>query len=129
MPTRAPRVCQHCRKTFTTKVCESCKKKKNNQYKKNIRANPLTTDSFYSCKTWRAVRATHLRSEPLCRACSSKGLTVIANIVDHIMPIKQGGEKYDSSNLQSLCTSCHNRKSVLDGSKGDAWGNNQLESN
>jgi HNH endonuclease. len=31
--------------------------------------------------------------------------------VDHIQPIRLGGEVYDLDNLQTLCKSCHNRKS------------------
>ena len=38
-------------------------------------------------------------------------------MVDHIIPIKQGGAKYDQSNLQSLCWACHSRKSAEEGSR------------
>ncbi|HEH4047605.1 TPA: HNH endonuclease, partial [Campylobacter jejuni] len=31
-------------------------------------------------------------------------------IVDHIIPIKQGGKKLSEENLQSLCLACHNEK-------------------
>jgi 5-methylcytosine-specific restriction protein A len=32
--------------------------------------------------------------------------------LDHIKPIRLGGEMYDIENLQSLCKSCHGRKSA-----------------
>jgi 5-methylcytosine-specific restriction protein A len=35
-----------------------------------------------------------------------------ANVVDHIVPVKQGGERFDRSNLQSLCVPCHNAKTA-----------------
>jgi 5-methylcytosine-specific restriction endonuclease McrA len=31
-------------------------------------------------------------------------------MVDHIKPIKNGGDLMAMDNLQSLCVSCHNRK-------------------
>jgi len=29
---------------------------------------------------------------------------------DHIVPIRQGGERYDLANGQTLCIACHGRK-------------------
>jgi 5-methylcytosine-specific restriction protein A len=37
-----------------------------------------------------------------------------AEIVDHIIPLAQGGEKYDESNLQALCASHHATKHARD---------------
>ena len=34
-----------------------------------------------------------------------------ARVVDHIKPINEGGARYDFTNLQGLCDSCHNKKS------------------
>jgi len=31
-------------------------------------------------------------------------------MVDHIIPVKAGGDPFDSGNLQSMCQSCHNTK-------------------
>ena len=31
-------------------------------------------------------------------------------LVDHIIPIAEGGALYDLENLQSLCAACHNKK-------------------
>lgn len=36
----------------------------------------------------------------------------MADQVDHIKPINQGGEPYDWSNLQSLCQHCHSTKTM-----------------
>ena len=38
-------------------------------------------------------------------------------MVDHIQPIKQGGQALDMDNLQSLCWSCHSAKSIKEGSR------------
>ena len=33
-------------------------------------------------------------------------------MVDHIKPISIGGDRLHQSNLQTLCNSCHNKKSA-----------------
>jgi 5-methylcytosine-specific restriction protein A len=60
---------------------------------------------FYKSKTWRKLRKLQLASEPLCRLCKRP-----ARVVDHIVQISLGGERYDMDNLQSLCDRCHNIK-------------------
>ena len=66
---------------------------------------------FYKTYHWQKVRELQLNKEPLCRECAKKGKTTLATVVDHIRPIEQGGAMLDWDNLQSLCESCHNRKS------------------
>ena len=67
---------------------------------------------FYQSAQWRAVRAAFLRQHPLCCACEVRGRVVPAVVVDHVVPIKQGGARFDPENLQSLCVSDHNAKSA-----------------
>jgi 5-methylcytosine-specific restriction protein A len=55
---------------------------------------------------WRRVRAQTLLAEPLCRLCLSAGKTVPATIVDHIVPLADGGT-HAQNNLQPLCKRCH----------------------
>jgi 5-methylcytosine-specific restriction endonuclease McrA len=62
--------------------------------------------SFYNSRQWRTLRAWVLAGEPLCRQCNKP-----AAVVDHIKPIRLGGERMDPANLQPLCSSCHNKKS------------------
>ena len=73
------------------------------------------TNKFYQSSKWRRVRNSHIKSEPLCRECKSKGIIKQADVVDHIVSIRFGGAPYSNSNLQSLCTSCHNSKSGKEG--------------
>jgi 5-methylcytosine-specific restriction protein A len=42
---------------------------------------------------------------------------VAAVLVDHIEPVKQGGDMWDPGNLQPLCNLCHERKSAAEGSR------------
>lgn len=84
-------------------------------YNKRRRENPDTSDKFYSSTRWREVRAAQLRADPLCAMCRSAGKLTPATVVDHIKPIKQGGERFDYDNLQSLCWSCHSSKTRREG--------------
>jgi 5-methylcytosine-specific restriction protein A len=66
---------------------------------------------FYNSKRWRKVSSGFRQCYPLCEICEEAGLVVAAQCVDHIKPISQGGDKWSWANLQSLCNSCHARKS------------------
>ena len=67
---------------------------------------------FYRSGQWRSVRANFLLENPLCVICLGAERYVPAIVVDHILPIKDGGGRFDAANLQSLCVSCHNRKTA-----------------
>lgn len=67
---------------------------------------------FYQSRQWRAVRAAYLRDHPLCGVCAALGHLVPARVVDHVVPLKDGGARFDAANLQSLCVSCHNAKTA-----------------
>lgn len=59
---------------------------------------------------WKRIRLEHLASEPLCRKCRKYDRVTLAEEVDHIKPLWEGGEEYDRDNLQSLCSPCHIEK-------------------
>jgi 5-methylcytosine-specific restriction protein A len=71
-----------------------------------------TERGFYQSAAWRSVRAAFLREHPLCTRCEKAGRVVPSVVADHIEPLKDGGARFDWSNLQGLCLSCHNRKSA-----------------
>lgn len=56
---------------------------------------------------WKRIRLEHLADEPLCRMCRFQEHVTLANEVDHIKPLWEGGLEYDRNNLQSLCKACH----------------------
>jgi 5-methylcytosine-specific restriction endonuclease McrA len=51
---------------------------------------------------------------PFCKICLDNGRAVNADVVDHIVPLDQGGERLEQQNLQSLCHSCHKQKTDQD---------------
>ena len=70
-------------------------------------------------RDWRRLRAMYLRRNPLCADPFGihGGLPVVASEVDHIVPLSRGGGN-DWDNLQSLCKSCHSRKTALESGLG-----------
>lgn len=66
--------------------------------------------NFYRHAKWLKLRAAVLRDEPFCRECMKRHVVTEATMVDHIQPIRLGGEKYEKENLAPLCDSCHGRK-------------------
>lgn len=71
--------------------------------------------NFYKKANWKRLRQMQLNQEPLCRECKKQGKVKEATVVDHIIPIEEGGPRYDMLNLQSLCESHHNQKSAKEG--------------
>lgn len=61
--------------------------------------------------TWQQIRKRVLQANPLCVHCQQQGRVTLANEVDHIKSLEQGGTDSDD-NLQGLCTECHLKKSI-----------------
>lgn len=60
--------------------------------------------AIYNSRRWKYLRRRRLFLDPLC-SCGE-----IATDVDHIVPIDDGGAPYELENTQSLCATCHGRK-------------------
>jgi 5-methylcytosine-specific restriction protein A len=74
----------------------------------------------YNTQHWKRLRLLQLGKQPLCVMCESMGRLTAATQVDHIVPIKDGGDPWAMENLQSLCASCHSHKtSTEDGGFGN----------
>ncbi len=73
--------------------------------------------NFYHTKAWRMTRKFYIKDNPLCEMCKRKSPpeTTAAQMVDHIKQISLGGSMLHHSNLQSLCNSCHAKKSAIEG--------------
>lgn len=59
-------------------------------------------------RAWRLAVLT--RDAWQCRDCGRVCGSEREAHADHIVPIKQGGDRYDIENGQCLCHSCHSRK-------------------
>jgi len=58
--------------------------------------------------SWRMVRQCHLENSPLCHDCLSNGVYTEASDVHHLIKLAERPDLRDvSSNLMSLCHSCH----------------------
>ena len=92
-----------------TRYCEKHEYKNNRHHVKKRRVTDTWENrearAFYNSGPWRKCRRAQLQREPLCRVCES-----VAQMVDHIVPLSEGGEPFTIENLQSLCNRCHNRK-------------------
>jgi len=75
-------------------------------------------------RKWAAFRKRFLANNPWCKGIYTARFSVgsvsgiecgeLATQVDHIIPLKWGGAQYDESNCQSLCHSCHSRKTATE---------------
>ena len=64
-------------------------------------------------RRWRQAVLT--RDAWTCRQCGRVCSGNKEAHADHIVPIAQGGERYDLANGQTLCASCHGSKSASEG--------------
>ena len=68
------------------------------------------TQNFYHTKRWKHLRDYFISKSPLCVECARRGVVTAGELVDHIIPITEGGATMDVDNLQVLWAPCHNRK-------------------
>ena len=61
---------------------------------------------------WQAFSKVYRTQNPFCKECLKEGILNDEHIqVDHIIPlVKRPDLKYEATNLQSLCRSCHGKK-------------------
>lgn len=52
--------------------------------------------------------------------CQTPGCPELADTVDHVQPLAEGGQRYDWANLASLCTPHHREKTAQEGARGRA---------
>jgi 5-methylcytosine-specific restriction protein A len=80
--------------------------KKRHSYYDQTRSDKAHT-AVYNKSAWKTARKAALQRDlGWCVICKEKP----AELVDHIIEIKDGGCAYCLDNLQSLCNSCHNIK-------------------
>ena len=67
---------------------------------------------FYNSRAWRELRKWHIERNPVCQWCLEEGKVNYKDkiIIDHIIEIKDGGDRLNQDNLQTLCLPHHNQK-------------------
>ncbi|MEG1806470.1 MAG: HNH endonuclease signature motif containing protein [Clostridia bacterium] len=120
MPKKPLKPCAYpnCPKLVEGRYCAEHKKLIDKQY--NTYERDKISQRFYQSEEWKLLRKRKLMTSPVCEECLRCGRITPAKICDHIKPISEGGNPLDINNLQSLCWSCHSRKSAKEGSR---WGN------
>jgi 5-methylcytosine-specific restriction protein A len=69
---------------------------------------------------WYLTEADLKREQPFCVKHLALGEQVVATQTDHIVPLVQGGSN-DRSNLQRLCTTCHEAKTATEQQQRHAY--------
>ena len=80
--------------------------------KKADRERGTAAERGYDAR-WRTAREAYLANHPLCVQCMREKRITAATCVDHIIPHR--GDKrlfWDIGNWQSLCASCHGKKTA-----------------
>jgi 5-methylcytosine-specific restriction protein A len=86
----------------------------------NRKERPRYSKQLYKTVRWQRLRKQVLLKQPLCAECQRQGKITRATIVDHIKPHKGNLDLFwDEDNLQSLCKSCHDSKTVSEGRWGE----------
>ena len=98
---------------FNTRYCD--KHKDSNDHKENNKLNyqyDKKYKQFYNSASWRKLRkSVMIKHDWLCANCEREGKYRVADVVDHIIEVKDDwGKRLDSNNLEPLCHTCHNIK-------------------
>ena len=100
---------------YRNKYCEKHKElinQSNKDYERYRNERDKTYIQFYQGRQWKNTRkSVMLEYDYLCQECLRQGYYQQANVVDHIIELKDDWSKrLDKSNLIPLCHSCHNKK-------------------
>jgi 5-methylcytosine-specific restriction protein A len=117
VPTRAPRTCgtPGCRHLITTRAgrCDGCRRRA--ETARGTRQQRGYDDD------WDRFATGYLHRHPWCAGwpagtrCGQR-----ATVVDHVIPLRSGGPRFDERNLRPLCTRHHNQRTGTDSPGGVA---------
>lgn len=85
-------------------------KRRNEQRKEQSRENSF----IYNTAAWSRLSKKKRTVDPFCEQCLEDGRYEQADVVDHIVELKDGGKPYEWSNFRSLCHRCHNVKTAAE---------------
>lgn len=110
MPRKLKHPCSYpgCPELTEGRYCPVHQKEMDREYNSNRPYKKL-----YNSSRWQGLRRYVLNKQPLCVECLKAGVVTPATVVDHIEPHKGNVDLFwDENNLQSLCKSCHDRKTA-----------------
>ena len=106
-----PSRCGRCNTVYYRPAkCPSCNgrdKQATREYDRRYRNQEAK--AFYNSKEWQRVRYSILSKNPFCAV---EGCNRPADVVDHIVEIRDGGDRLNPDNLQPLCHYHHNIKTA-----------------
>jgi 5-methylcytosine-specific restriction enzyme A len=117
MPWAAPKPCAHTGCTVLVnraeRFCPAHQRQSWRERTARRRADPVEAplQALYNSTAWRRFRRVFLADHPLCVECGALGRVTAANVVDHVVAIRDGGAIWDEANLQPLCATHHDAKS------------------
>ena len=115
VPKGPKRICRKCKKLHRNKsgYCDSHEPEAKSNWRKWQAKKGNRHERGYGGE-WEAIRKQVIqRDKNLCQVCLSNSRLSEASAVDHIKSKSKGGND-DMSNLQSICTECHNRKTATE---------------
>lgn len=114
MPKKRPHPCNNpgCPQTTSSRFCPE-HTKQNNKYTDSMRGSRI--ERGYD-NNWLKLSRWHKKNNPLCVICLRDGILSPTEEVDHIIPFKGIDDplRLDETNLQSLCKSCHSKKTATE---------------
>lgn len=113
MPKRSPRLCAFtgCNRPTDTAYCVDHKRPAISNWQENEKLKGNRHERGYGTK-WDKLRKKILRRDNfLCQPCYNNNKLTPAEQVDHVVPKARGGTD-EHSNLQSICLTCHNKKTA-----------------
>jgi len=107
MPWKPKTICSYpgCQTLTHDRYCD--------EHKKQVTKEQNQKSSKLYTYQWRRTSKAFLKEHPLCVHCEKEGRLTPATEVDHIIP--HGGNRklfWDRKNWQSLCKSCHSKKTA-----------------
>lgn len=112
---------RYCSKHEYRKPIDLADKQERHQINKAIYHKRITSkhegkyQRFYRSTEWKKLSHRWLMMHPLCVSCEARGIYRKGDLVDHIVELRDDWTKrLDPDNLETMCISCHNKKSAIE---------------
>jgi 5-methylcytosine-specific restriction protein A len=109
------RPCRKCRVGvhYGTGYCEKCQPTATSDKWALHHKGRTTTQRGYGAGWEQIKKRIAIRDKGLCKPCARRGVVTSYSQVDHKVALANGGT-HDDSNLECICTPCHDKKTAQD---------------